>query len=119
MHTFVDNANRTWEITINVAVIKRVRGLLDVDLNSLVETQRIADEAGLLACSMYVDLNPVRAAMASTPEQSVHTSAYDRIQALQGEKIDSAAAELAVIETEEAGRKIQAEQWGHTIVLPN
>ena len=43
--------------------------------------QRLTDEAGLLACSMYVDLNPVRAAMAESPEQARHTSAYDRIHA--------------------------------------
>ena len=64
----------------------------------------ITDEAGLLACSMYVDLNPIRAAMAQTPEESVHTSAYDRIKSLQGETIPSAAAELVAIETAEAGR---------------
>ena len=34
------------------------------------KAQRLADEAALLACSMYVDLNPVRAAMAETPDQS-------------------------------------------------
>ena len=64
----------------------------------------ITDEAGLLACSMYVDLNPIRAAMAQTPEESVHTSAYDRIKSLQGATIPSAAAELVTIETSEAGR---------------
>ena len=64
----------------------------------------ITDEAGLLACSMYVDLNPIRAAMAQTPEESLHTSAYDRIQSLQGATIPSAAAELVTIETSEAGR---------------
>ncbi len=71
------------------------------------KAQRIMDEAGLLACSMYVDLNPVRAAMAATPEESVHTSAYDRIKALKGEQIDSAAVDLVVIDREEAGRKIR------------
>ncbi|MFO0921906.1 MAG: hypothetical protein U0905_05385 [Pirellulales bacterium] len=44
------------------------------------EAQKIVDEAGLLACAMYVDLNPVRAAMAKTPEASRFTSAYDRIK---------------------------------------
>ena len=64
----------------------------------------ITDEAGLLACSMYVDLNPIRAAMAATPEESLHTSAYDRIQSLQGATIPSAAVDLVAIETEEASR---------------
>ncbi|MFY8202091.1 MAG: transposase [Pirellula staleyi] len=68
------------------------------------KAQAITDEAGLLACSMYVDLNPIRAAMALTPEESLHTSAYDRIHALQGATISSAAADLIAMETEEAGR---------------
>jgi len=68
------------------------------------KAQAITDEAGLLACSMYVDLNPIRAAMAASPEQSVNTSAYDRIQASQGAKIDSSAVELVAMPTQEAGR---------------
>ena len=69
------------------------------------KAQRIVDEAALLACSMYVDLNPVRAAMAETPEESVHTSAYDRIEASKGKQIASAAFDLKPITTEEAGRQ--------------
>ena len=42
------------------------------------KAQKIVDEAGLLACAMYVDLNPVRAAMAQSPDESPFTSAYDR-----------------------------------------
>ena len=68
------------------------------------KAQAITDEAGLLACSMYVDLNPIRAAMASSPHESFHTSAYDRIKALEGKTIQSAAVDLVAIETEEAGR---------------
>lgn len=71
------------------------------------KAQRIVDEAGLLACSMYVDLNPVRAAIAESPDQSVHTSAYDRIEADKGRQIASAAFDLKPIPTEEAGRKIR------------
>jgi regulator of extracellular matrix RemA (YlzA/DUF370 family) len=37
MHSFVDNANRTWELTINVAMVKRVRALVEVDLYGLVD----------------------------------------------------------------------------------
>lgn len=71
------------------------------------KAQRIVDEAGLLACSMYVDLNPVRAAMATDPEDSPHTSAYDRAKACRGEKLPSAAFDLKPIPTEQAGRKIR------------
>ena len=72
------------------------------------KAQRLADEAALLACSMYVDLNPVRAAMAEIPEQAEHTSAYDRIRALQGQQIDSAAADLVVMDAAQAGEKIRS-----------
>ena len=68
------------------------------------KAQAITDEAGLLACSMYVDLNPIRAAMAPSPQVSIHTSAYDRLEALEGKTILSAAADLVAIETEEAGK---------------
>ncbi|QDU96610.1 hypothetical protein [Lignipirellula cremea] len=43
--------------------------------------QPLLDEAALLACSVYVDLNPVRAGIAATPETSRHTSGYERIEA--------------------------------------
>lgn len=71
------------------------------------KAMRIVDEAGLLACAMYVDLNPVRAAMVEKPEQAVHTSAYDRVQGERGREIDSAAFDLVPITTEEAGQAIR------------
>ena len=47
------------------------------------KAQPLLDEAALLACAMYVDLNPVRAAIAETPEQSLYTGAQDRIDDLK------------------------------------
>ena len=48
---------------------------------------RILDEATLLACAAYVDLNPIRAAMAETIETSDYTSAQRRIESLQAASV--------------------------------
>ena len=43
-------------------------------------SQALKSEEALLSCMAYVDLNPVRAGMAETPETSSHTSIRERIQ---------------------------------------
>ena len=57
--------------------------------------QALLDEQALLAAMAYVDLNPVRAAMAETPEESRHTSIMLRLQELLGEECDVEIASLS------------------------
>lgn len=53
---------------------------------------RICDEAALLACAAYVDLNPIRASLAETLEGSDYTSVQRRIESLPHPKTPVAPA---------------------------
>jgi hypothetical protein len=53
--------------------------------------QALLDDAAVLACMAYVDLNPIRAGMTSSLGTSDHTSIKSRLSGLQG---DAADAEL-------------------------
>ncbi|MBT8485940.1 MAG: hypothetical protein HKO59_06730 [Phycisphaerales bacterium] len=47
------------------------------------QSPRLLDDASVLKGMVYADLNPVRAGVAPTPEQSDHTSIQDRIRVRQ------------------------------------
>jgi REP element-mobilizing transposase RayT len=56
------------------------------------KAQPLLDEQAVLACSMYVNLNPIRAGKAKTPEESRFTSVYERILAMKRARVAAGSA---------------------------
>ena len=55
----------------------------------------LLDQAAVIAAMAYVDLNPIRAAMAETPEASDYTSVPARYVARQGHRAAQLVPTLA------------------------
>jgi hypothetical protein len=61
MQTFTDSAGRTWNVTVNVGAIKRVRDLLGVDLLDVANGDllaRLADDPCLLVDVLFALCKP-------------------------------------------------------------
>ncbi|MBC8355695.1 MAG: hypothetical protein H8E66_27265 [Planctomycetes bacterium] len=74
------------------------------------KAQLLLDEASLLACAAYVDLNPVRAALAKSLEDSEYTGAKDRIDDLK-ERSEDAVVVLAGKSNERGKRTRATHAW--------
>ena len=86
MKSFTDNSGRTWAVVINVDAIKRVRGLLHVDLLDLNVLDRLIRDPILLCDVVYAVCQP--------EAESRQVSDVDFGRAMAGDPIDQATKAL-------------------------
>ncbi|MEP0848686.1 MAG: hypothetical protein HRF50_17915 [Phycisphaerae bacterium] len=83
MKTFTDNAGRTWTIAINVDVLKRVRGLVDVNLLDIIDgklIERLYRDPVLLCDVVYAVCKPEADAKSVSDEDFGRAMAGDAIE---------------------------------------
>lgn len=89
MKTFTDKTGRSWSLVIDVDTIKRVRGLIDVNLIDVVEVklfERIASDPVLLCDVVYAVCKP--------DADAANISDEEFGRAMAGDAIDSATTAL-------------------------
>ncbi|MBW7934986.1 MAG: hypothetical protein H3C62_15535, partial [Gemmatimonadaceae bacterium] len=83
MKTFTDNAGRTWTLAINVDVLKRVRGLVDMNLLDIIDGQlieRLYRDPVLLCDVVYAVCKPEADARSVSDEDFGRAMAGDAIE---------------------------------------
>jgi hypothetical protein len=89
MHAFTDSAGRSWEVTVNVGAVKRVRDLLQADLMDVANGEllsRLADDPCLLVDVLFALVKP-EADARGVPDE-------DFGRAMVGGVLDDAASAL-------------------------
>jgi len=109
INTIVNNSDRlaeirsrlsdvSWWMRLLPQTIAQRANLDDNDVGKFWQSRfkevRLLDEAAILACCAYVDLNPMRAALAEALESSDYTSAQRRVLTLQGKASDVSKSKL-------------------------
>jgi hypothetical protein len=67
---------------------------------------KVEGEGAILGCAVYIDLNPIRAGKADTPETSKYTGAYERIRGLKKKGLkDGEEPELWLAPVQDTARR--------------
>ncbi len=91
MRQFKDNAGRTWTVDINVATLKRVRGLTGVDLMQVIEgtlIEKFIRDPVLLCDVVYAVCKPEADLAKVSDEEFGKAMAGDAIEAATGAVLD-------------------------------
>lgn len=91
------------------------------------KSQALLDEQAVITCMAYVDLNPIRADIAKTPEESDYTSIQERIQKAMTKKQQGCFLLPFYAETDKKEKAIPFEQndyfalvdWSGRAILEN
>ena len=97
MKSFTDNLGRAWTLVVNVATIKRVRALCNVDLNSIIEVEEDGKPSAKLLERLSSDpvlLVDVLYAVCKPECDRLGVSDEDFGSAMAGDSVDAATQAL-------------------------